>query len=1125
MPGPQRRSRRARKEPPEIVPPKSDEEPNEEEEEESEPESTSRTRRGQRGRKTKTPETSENDGSSSDERKSRDATDTGESSNEEESEKGKKLAPRRRGRPKKTSESNEEKTSRRRGRPRKHPEPSSDDAGSSDEEKESSRKTRTRIGRPRKTPEPSSDDQSSSEDEKEAEQKTTRRRGRPRKSPGPSSNDEGSKSEPVQKSPRRRGRPRKTPEPSSNDESEQEPTQKSPKRRGRSRKSPEPSSDDNNDEEKGSTKKQPRRRGRPRKSPEPSSNDEDSPPTEKTTEGRGRPSKAQENSSTDEGPSGEDHHMRTTRRKSQPANPSNALDKIKEDSSRASDDERADEDNKTEEQSGEGIQDPSPGDDTDTGIDGQESKKDEGMSKKRRRTTRSQDEEKGTEAVSRDRMDEENDEDLSAEGSKNENDKADDGADDVPIEAESSLTSRRLKRQRSKLRTLPESKGDGEDEVRSDNEYQPTKRSRVEHDNSTAADDGAAIKNDISMGIDKTPDSKEAAFAEEAPAEAGKKAPPEARNDDDVESASKAVHEENPKLQNPVALVQGAETSTVSLSRDADPTKASQSHDRQSQATKQEADVALKGVEVHEENPKPQNPVALLQGAETSTVSVSRDADPTKASQSHDRQSRATKQETDVALKGVAEIKSKPVTPSMPHNKSEAKDAEIETRSKRDDPAKEPKTEGKLGERSESTVEGSNRVVAPLKNDVKRHEDIQANATEKDRAQAEGTKEDISAADATAPIIPPAIKADAPPENHYDSKAEQAEDVRKKDDASAKGETSISPKADINSSSENPPPQSAPKGKPDLPRKTDAGDDSDEFHDAQMELPATPVKQVVTTVINGPNSSNGSNSCTVPMIPLHTSDQREAADVPAETAEIRSAEAEGEEASEIRAMEVDKVDGKNGLLKSTSEKDSVHLDLQMKGPESTILPGEQPSTKKEVVVRSITQEGIDPSDQDSKTAASPTQLSSSPVTESSEEEDEIEEETKEPVYETRQLPFNISLVTPPPSNDSEASAFYGYDRNKLNRVKAILYSTGSRVHRGRGFERIFAQYWDAVMLRLSDRLSTHASRQSEVAVKAFLKSPNLRKIHNKFIISEFILCYSAFSSLYDPSHFFSGKVL
>jgi hypothetical protein len=1053
MSGAQRRSRRARKEPPEIIPPKSDEEPDKEKKEESEPESTSITQRGQ----------SENDSSSS-----RNATDAGESFNEEESEKEKKPAPRRRGRPKKTSESIEEKTSRRRGRPPKNPERSSDDAGSSDAEKESSQNTPTEIGRSRKTPEPSSDDQSSSEDEKEAEQKTTGRRGRPRKSPETSSNDEESKSEPVQNSPRRSGRPRKAPEPFSSDESEQEPTQKGPKRRGRPRKSPEPSSDDNNDQDIGSMEKHPRRRGRPRKSPAPSSNDEDSSPNEKTTEERGQPSKTEENSSADEGPSGEDHHTRTTRRRSQPAKPSNALDQIKEDSSRASDDKRADEDNKTEEQSGGEAQDSSPGDDMDTGIDGQESKKDEGMSKKRRRTTRSRDEEKGTEAVSRERMDEENDEDLSAEGSKNEHDKADDGADHIPSEAESSLTSRRLKRQRSKLRTLPESKGDGEDEVISDDEYQSTKRSRVEHDKSTATDDSAAIKNDISIGIDKTPDSKEAAFAEEAP-EAGKKASPEARTDDDVESASKAVHEESPK---------------------------------------------------------PQNPVALLQGPETSTVSVSRDADLMKASQSHDRQSRTTKQETDVALNGVAEIKSHPVTPSMPHNELEAKDAEFETRCKLDDPAKEPKTEGKLGERSESTVEGSSRVVAPLKNDVKRPEDTQANATEKDRAQAQGTKEDISAANATAPIIPPAIKVDAPPENHYDAKAEQAEDVRKKDDASAKGETSISPKADIKSSSENPPPQSAPKGKSDQPRKTDDGDDSDEFHDAQMELPATPVKPDVTSVIHGPKLSNGSNSSTVPVIPLHTSEQREAADLPAETAEIRSAEAEGEEASEIRAMEVDKVDSKNGLLKSTSEKDSAHLDLQMKRPESTILPGEEPSTKnEEVVVRSVTQVVIDPSGQDSKTAASPTQLSSSPVTESSEEEDEIEEETKEPVYETRQLPFNASVVTPPPSNASEASAVYGYDRNKLNRVKAILYSTGSRVHRGHGFERIFAQYWDAVMLRLSDRLSTHASRQSEVAVKAFLKSRNLRKIHNKFIISESILCYSAYSSLYDPSHFFSGKVL
>ena len=89
---------------------------------------------------------------------------------------------------------------------------------------------------------------------------------------------------------------------------------------------------------------------------------------------------------------------------------------------------------------------------------------------------------------------------------------------------------------------------------------------------------------------------------------------------------------------------------------------------------------------------------------------------------------------------------------------------------------------------------------------------------------------------------------------------------------------------------------------------------------------------------------------------------------------------------------------------------------------------------------------------------------------------------------------------------SRHSAFNGYDPNKLDRIKTLLYSTGSRVHRGRGFERIFSEYWDAVSLRLSDRLSSHTTERCERAVKAFLKSPRLRKLHNKFIMSKFEMC-------------------
>ncbi len=79
--------------------------------------------------------------------------------------------------------------------------------------------------------------------------------------------------------------------------------------------------------------------------------------------------------------------------------------------------------------------------------------------------------------------------------------------------------------------------------------------------------------------------------------------------------------------------------------------------------------------------------------------------------------------------------------------------------------------------------------------------------------------------------------------------------------------------------------------------------------------------------------------------------------------------------------------------------------------------------------------------------------------------------------------------------------FNGFDESKTNRVKMILYTTGSKVHRGRGFERIFSMYWDAVCLRLSRPLNGNAAKHCDEAISTFLKSKKLQKIHNKFVMS------------------------
>ena len=95
------------------------------------------------------------------------------------------------------------------------------------------------------------------------------------------------------------------------------------------------------------------------------------------------------------------------------------------------------------------------------------------------------------------------------------------------------------------------------------------------------------------------------------------------------------------------------------------------------------------------------------------------------------------------------------------------------------------------------------------------------------------------------------------------------------------------------------------------------------------------------------------------------------------------------------------------------------------------------------------------------------------------------------------------------------SSFNGFDESKMNRVKMLLYSVGSQIHRGRGFERIFSIYWDAVRLRLSGPQSTNISKQCDEAIAAFLRSKRLRKIHNRFIMGKscFIVVFYVSSNM------------
>lgn len=93
----------------------------------------------------------------------------------------------------------------------------------------------------------------------------------------------------------------------------------------------------------------------------------------------------------------------------------------------------------------------------------------------------------------------------------------------------------------------------------------------------------------------------------------------------------------------------------------------------------------------------------------------------------------------------------------------------------------------------------------------------------------------------------------------------------------------------------------------------------------------------------------------------------------------------------------------------------------------------------------------------------------------------------------------------------QTPSFSGYDVNKLTGVKIHLFNAGSKVHRGRGFERLFSTYWDAVCLRLSDRLSSHTSERCDEAINSFLKSRKLRRMHNRFIMCKCGKKYVLFS--------------
>ncbi len=116
---------------------------------------------------------------------------------------------------------------------------------------------------------------------------------------------------------------------------------------------------------------------------------------------------------------------------------------------------------------------------------------------------------------------------------------------------------------------------------------------------------------------------------------------------------------------------------------------------------------------------------------------------------------------------------------------------------------------------------------------------------------------------------------------------------------------------------------------------------------------------------------------------------------------------------------------------------------------------------------------------------------------------ELENDIPSPKVEMKVSWLPLSKAPRQTQSIKDNNQFIGYDESKTNRVKMLLYTTGSKIHRGKGFERIFGMYWDAVCLRLSRPLNGNASKRCDQAISAFLQSKKLRKIHNKFVMSKY----------------------
>jgi hypothetical protein len=73
----------------------------------------------------------------------------------------------------------------------------------------------------------------------------------------------------------------------------------------------------------------------------------------------------------------------------------------------------------------------------------------------------------------------------------------------------------------------------------------------------------------------------------------------------------------------------------------------------------------------------------------------------------------------------------------------------------------------------------------------------------------------------------------------------------------------------------------------------------------------------------------------------------------------------------------------------------------------------------------------------------------------------------------------------------------------LDQMKLLIFTEGSRVHRVRGYEQFFTEYWMALSTRLEGRHTESIGEKCRSIIDCFLKTRRLKKLHNKLILGTF----------------------